>query len=236
MPDSVVFASAEPVGARPVVPVGTGLWRAGCSFLIGALPSAQLVARCAVGVDLRTAHPESVSATGAYRAAGLMPFLTVAALDVAKGYAATRLAGRGRRTIALHAALVVAGHNWSPFLRGSGGRGILPATGALLCTDWKGAALILGGPTLGYACRESGLGAFASQLLLLSDTLLTRKRRAALPYVAAVLAPIWAKRILGNAWEVRAELPLARYLERLLYDRDGSTSKGSDPSSASAAR
>lgn len=226
MPDSVVSERAEPVGARAVVPVGAGLWRAGCSFFIGALPSAQLVARCAAGVDLRTAHPECVSATGAYRAAGLVPFLAVAALDMAKGYAATRLAGRGRHTAALHAALVVAGHNWSPFLRGSGGRGIMPATGALLCTDWKGAALILGGPTLGYACRESGLGSFASQLLLLSDTLLTRERRAALPSVAAVLAPIWAKRILGNEWEVRAGLPLTRYLERLLYDRDGSTSKG----------
>ncbi|MER5469898.1 glycerol-3-phosphate acyltransferase [Streptomyces sp. NPDC002935] len=215
MADTVVFGAGPRVAA-----VGEGLWGAGCSFLIGALPSAHLVAKCAAGVDLRTAHPESVSATGAYRAAGLAPFLVVAVLDVAKGYVAIRLAGRSRRAVAVHTALVVAGHNWSPFLRGAGGRGITPATGALLCTDWKGAAVVLGGPTLGYVCQETGLGAFASQLLLLSVALLSPKRRASLPSVAAVLAPIWAKRILGNGLEVRANLPVARYLERLLYDRD----------------
>lgn len=215
MADTVVFG-----GATQVAVIGDGLWRAGCSFLIGALPSAHLVVKCATGVELRAAHPESVSATGAYRAAGLAPFLIVSALDVTKGYVATRLAGPRRPALALHAALVVAGHNWSPFLAGAGGRGIAPATGALLCTDWKGAAVILGGPTLGYVCRESGLGAFASQLLLLSVVLLSRKRRAALPSVAAVLAPMWAKRILGNELEVHPNLPVARYVARLLYDRD----------------
>jgi glycerol-3-phosphate acyltransferase PlsY len=213
--DTVVFG-----GPTRVAGIGEGLWRVGCSFLIGALPSAHLVAKCASGVDLRAVHPESVSATGAYRAAGLAPFLIVSALDVAKGYVAIRLAGRGRRSPALHAALVVAGHNWSPFLQGAGGRGITPAIGALLCTDWKGAVVILSGPGLGYACRETGLGSFASQLLLLSVALVSRKRRSALPSVAAVLVPIWAKRILGNELEVHADLPVARYVERLLYDRD----------------
>jgi acyl phosphate:glycerol-3-phosphate acyltransferase len=213
--DTVAFG-----GATRVAAIGEGLWRAGCSFLIGALPSAHLVAKCTTGVDLRAAHPECVSATGAYRAAGLAPFLIVSALDVTKGYFAARLAGPSQPALALHGALVVAGHNWSPFLRGAGGRGITPATGALLCSDWKGAALILGGPTLGYMCRESGLGAFASQALLLSVAVLSRERRAALPSVAAVLAPMWVKRIVGNELEVHANLPLARYVERLLFDRD----------------
>ncbi|MDH6629910.1 glycerol-3-phosphate acyltransferase PlsY [Streptomyces sp. LBL] len=215
MADSVVFGSTTRVG-----PLGEGLWRAGCSFLIGALPSAHLVAKYTLGVDLRAAHPESVSATGTYRAAGLAPFLIVSALDVAKGYVATRLAGRSRRSLALHAALVVAGHNWSPFLRGAGGRGITPATGALLCTHWKGAVVVLGGPALGYVCRETGLGAFASQFLLLSVASLSRERRTALPSVAAVLVPMWAKRILGNELEIHPNVPVARYVERLLYDRD----------------
>jgi acyl phosphate:glycerol-3-phosphate acyltransferase len=214
--DTVVFGRTT----RVAVLGESFLWRAGCSFLIGALPSAHLVAKYASGVDLRAAHPESVSATGAYRAAGLTPFLIVSALDVAKGYVAAKLAGRGRCSLALHAALVVAGHNWSPFLRGTGGRGITPATGALLCTDWKKAMVMLGGPALGYVCRETGLGSFASQFLLLSVASISPEHRAALPSVAAVLVPMWAKRILGNELEVHGNVPVARYVERLLYDRD----------------
>ncbi|WP_405976449.1 glycerol-3-phosphate acyltransferase [Streptomyces sp. NBC_00988] len=215
MTDTVIFG-----GTTRVAVIGSGLRRAGCSFLIGALPSAQLAAKFVSGIDLRAVHPESVSATGAYRAAGLAPFVIVSTLDVAKGYVATRLAGPGQRSLALHAALVVAGHNWSPFLQGAGGRGITPTIGVLLGSDWRGAVLILGGPAFGYLCRETGLGAFASQLLLLSAALLSRERRAALPSTVAVLVPMWAKRILGNELEVHADLPLARYVERLVYDRD----------------
>jgi acyl phosphate:glycerol-3-phosphate acyltransferase len=196
------------------------LCRMACSLLIGAIPFAQLVAKRAGGVDLRTAHPESVSATGVYRAAGLAPFLVVSALDVAKGYVAVRLAGRERRALAWHAGLAVAGHNWSPFMRGVGGRGITPAAGALVRIDRWGAVLLLGGPTIGYACRATGLGSFVSQLLLL----LCRRRCGVLPLIA-VLIPIWTKRILGNDLEVRGGLPVARVLERLLYDRDRATTR-----------
>jgi glycerol-3-phosphate acyltransferase PlsY len=200
--------------------VGTEVYKAGRSFLIGAIPFAHIVAKRAGGVDLRTTHPESVSATGVYRAAGLAPFLVASALDVAKGYVAVKLAGRDRPTLALHAGLVVTGHNWSPFMRGAGGRGITPATGALLGINRRSATVILGGPIIGYVCRATGLGSFVSQLLLLSVALLSRERAGALPLVA-VLIPMWTKRILGNDLEVRGSLPLARYLERLVYDRDG---------------
>ncbi|MFK4225961.1 glycerol-3-phosphate acyltransferase [Streptomyces sp. NPDC019890] len=201
---------------------GKELCRAGGSFLIGAIPFAHIVAKCAGGVDLRTTNPESVSATGVYRASGLAPFLIASALDVAKGYVAIKLAGQDRPAIALHAGLVVAGHNWSPFMGGVGGRGITPATGALLGINRQGATVILSGPAIGYVCRETGLGSFVSQLLLLPVALHSRERSGVLPLVA-VLIPMWTKRILGNDLEVRRSLPMGRYVERLLYDRDRST-------------
>jgi glycerol-3-phosphate acyltransferase PlsY len=189
----------------------------GRSFLIGAIPFAQLVAGRAGGVDLRVVHPESVSATGVFRATGFAPFLVASALDVAKGYLAVRVAGRERA--AVHAGLVVAGHNWSPFMRGFGGRGITPATGALLGVHRWGAAVVLAGPVVGYACRASGFGSFVSQLLLLPMAVFSRGRGRAWSLVF-VLVPIWIKRMVGNRLEVGGRVPVARYLERLVYDRD----------------
>ena len=200
-----------------------------CSFLIGAIPFAQLVTKRAGGVDLSVAHPESVSATGVFRATGPVPFLVVSALDLTKGYVAVRLADRDRPTLALHAGLVVAGHNWSPFLRGLGGRGIIPATGALLGVHRWGATVVLAGPVVGYVCRESGLGAFVSQCLLLPMAVFSRGRGRAWALVSVVV-PIWLKRMLGNRLERR--VPVARYLERLMYDRDQPSMPTSEPTKA----
>jgi len=201
------------------VTIDTELRRAGCAFLIGALPFAQIIAKRAGRVDLRVAHPESVSATGVYRVAGLAPFVVVAALDVVKGYAAVKLTGGNGPTLSLRAALVVVGHNWSPFARGAGGRGITPATGVLLAGGRWAAPIMLGGPVIGYLCGSSALGSFLSQLLLPFGALVLGKREH-VALVTAVVLPIWAKRIAGNYLQLGVGVPLSDYLDRLLYDRD----------------
>jgi hypothetical protein len=66
------------------------------------------------------------------------------------------------------------------------------------------------------------LGSFVSQLLLLPVALLLRERGGVLP-VVAVLIPMWIKRVLGNDLEVHRGVPMARYVERLVYDRDRAT-------------
>ena len=60
----------------------------------------------------------------------------------------------------------MAGHNWSPFLRGAGGRGISPATGALLVTAPAGAAVLLGGMAFGRLAHQTALGSFVADLAL----------------------------------------------------------------------
>src|SRR5437660_880085 len=79
-------------------------------------------------------------------AAGFRVLAVAGVLDVAKGAVGPLLAGRDRPALAAAAAAAgVAGHNWSPFLRGAGGRGISPAIGALLAGAPVGAAVLLGG-------------------------------------------------------------------------------------------
>jgi glycerol-3-phosphate acyltransferase PlsY len=138
-------------------------------------------------------------------------------LDVAKGTIGPLLAGAQQRpTLATIAgAVAVTGHNWSPFLRGAGGRGISPAMGALLVVAPEGAAVLLAGVAAGRALGETALGALAAYAALVPTLARTRGHAGGVT-AAAVLAPIVVKRLVGNR---RATAP-STYVWRLLLDRD----------------
>jgi acyl phosphate:glycerol-3-phosphate acyltransferase len=187
------------------------------SYLVGAVPWSQLFARSR-GVDLRALDHGTVSGTGLYRVAGFAPLAVAGSLDVAKGAVGPLLAGAGRAgDAAASAAAAVAGHNWSIFLRGAGGRGISPALGALTARAPVGAGVILGGLVTGRLTRQTGLGCFVSYLALVPVTRRVHGPGAA-TLAAAVLVPLLAKRVAGNrspaTWDVRT------ILNRLVLDRD----------------
>jgi glycerol-3-phosphate acyltransferase PlsY len=111
----------------------------------------------------------------------------------------------------------VVGHNWSPFLRGAGGRGVAPALGALLVQAWPGAVLLLGGLVVGKALRQTGLGGFVAEVLL-TPVLAVLEGAAGALAGAAVVVPMLVKRIAGNGRPTRKDA--RTYLTRLLYDRE----------------
>lgn len=191
----------------------------GGSFLIGAIPFSNIVARASAGVDLRDTGTGTVSAVGVYRLAGGAPFAVACLLDMSKGAAAVLLAGRRNpMAAALAAGLTVASHNWSFFLRGAGGRGVLPAMGALLVTVPSGGAVLAGGLGAGRLARNTALGCFAGQLALV-PVLATRKGKNGAVLGAAVVLPMIAKRLLGNSPPLARTRPRV-YLSRALYDCD----------------
>src|SRR5438067_2391695 len=139
----------------------------GVAYLAGAIPFSNLMARGARGVDLRRVGAGTVSGTSLYEVAGFVPLAVAGICDVAKGAVGPALAGPDRPELAAAAAAAgVAGHNWSPFLRGAGGRGISPALGALLVRNWPGTAVLLGGMTAGRLARETALGSFVADVAL----------------------------------------------------------------------
>jgi glycerol-3-phosphate acyltransferase PlsY len=113
-------------------------------------------------------------------------------------------------------AATIAGHNWSPFLRGAGGRGFSPALGTLLVLAPEGAAVLLAGVAVGrLVAGDSAIGALAAYIAL--PFVLRRTRGSAgTTIAAAVLAPMLAKRLAGN----RPPGAASGYLWRLLFDRD----------------
>lgn len=103
-----------------------------CGYLVGAVSPAALLARSR-HIDLRALGSGNPGATNVGRVLGVRWGVTVALLDVVKGFlpaAAFGLAGEGLGLVAGAAAVV--GHVSSPFLRGRGGKGVATAFGAIL--------------------------------------------------------------------------------------------------------
>ena len=188
------------------------------AFLAGSVPCSNIAARLTRGVDLRAVGTGTVSGSSLYRVAGFPALALAGIVDVGKGALGPALAGSGRPALAAFAgAAAVAGHNWSPFLRGAGGRGIAPALGALLVQAWPGAVFLLVGLILGKAVGQTGLGGFGAEVLLAPFLFVVAGPEAALAGLAVAL-PMLVKRVAGNG---RPEEPgVSAYMTRLLYDRE----------------
>jgi glycerol-3-phosphate acyltransferase PlsY len=188
------------------------------AFVVGAIPFSNLVATRTRGVDLRSTGTGTVSGTALYRVAGFRWLVVSGILDVAKGTVGPLLAGTGRPVLAaLAGGVAVAGHNWSPFLRGHGGRGVGPAVGALLVNAWPGVVVLLGCMVVARAFRETGFGGFVGEVLLAPVLAVTNGPLGALAG-GAVGVPMLVKRIVGN--ERPTEPGWRVYGHRLLLDHD----------------
>ena len=202
--------SCEPGGSFPAPGV------LAVSFLAGAVPFSFFAARALRHVDLRDRGNGTVSATGVWQVAGFGPLMVTGLLDVAKGTVGPVLAGRRRPTLAaLACGAAVAGHNWSPFLRGAGGRGLSVAIGGLAATQPTGAVVLVAGLGLGKLAGQTGFGCLTADVVLVPLLRRTGGRQGAAA-AWAVLIPMLAKRLAGNGPARSADT----YLARLLFDRD----------------
>ncbi len=105
------------------------------AFLMGAVPWAYIWSRVMAGVDIRMVGDGNVGARNTFKQIGRRSGLVVGVLDFAKGTAVVLLArqlGLGEVWALAAGMAVVAGHDWSPFLRFRGGQGFAPTGGVLL--------------------------------------------------------------------------------------------------------
>ncbi|HEX6311295.1 MAG TPA: glycerol-3-phosphate acyltransferase, partial [Acidimicrobiia bacterium] len=187
------------------------------AFLAGSIPFSNIAARRTRGVDLREVGTGTVSGTSLYRVAGFVPLAVAGVFDVAKGAVGPLLAGDRPMLAAVAGGVAVAGHNWSPFLRGAGGRGVAPTLGALLVNAWPGAVLLLICMIVGKALGETGAGTFVG-ILALVPVLAALYGGAGAAAAGSVAVPMLVKRAIGNAPPSGARLPA--YLTRVVFDRD----------------
>ena len=192
-----------------------------CAFVAGSIPFSNVVARFTKGVDLRDTAYGTVSGTSVYRVAGFWALVVSGILDVAKGALGPLLAGDDAVLAAVAGGVAVIGHNWSPFLRGKGGRGIAPALGALLVIAWPGVIVLLGSLVLGKAIGETGLGGFVGEVALVPLLALTDIDVLEHSRVPRSRSRCWPKRVLANG--PPGEPGIEPYVRRLLFDRDVGT-------------
>jgi glycerol-3-phosphate acyltransferase PlsY len=111
----------------------------------------------------------------------------------------------------------VAGHNWSPYLRFAGGRGVAPALGGLAVQAPAGSLLLLAGLASGRLGGETAAGCLGAYLVMVPLLDRVGGRRQALAG-ASVVAPMIVKRLAGNAPPARSGWQ--PWVWRLLVDRD----------------
>jgi glycerol-3-phosphate acyltransferase PlsY len=118
-------------GALPlVVAVALG-------YLLGAIPSGLLIGRWLRGVDIRQSGSGRTGATNAMRSLGARGFALTFVADAGKAAIAVLIAraigGDGSLVAeSLAAIAAIVGHNWSLFLKGSGGKGVATSAGVFL--------------------------------------------------------------------------------------------------------
>lgn len=113
------------------------------AYLIGSIPTAYIFGRIFRGIDIREFGSGNVGATNVFRVIGRLPGIIVLVIDVLKGFlCVTYIAS----FFLLHAATVqrpelyrvfvgmavIAGHNWTIFLRFKGGKGVATSAGVVI--------------------------------------------------------------------------------------------------------
>lgn len=104
------------------------------AFVLGSVPTSYIVVHLLTGRDIRTMGNGNPGTMNVWEHVGLWPALFVAFGDIGKGMAAVGiayLAGLHDGEAVLAALVVVAGHDFSIFLRFRGGNGTAAAVGGL---------------------------------------------------------------------------------------------------------
>ncbi len=105
------------------------------SYLIGAFPTSYLIGRW-YGVDLRKEGSGNLGGTNVYRVLGILPALTVLAIDLLKGFAPVWFFpawdGRAEAWDLAYGFAAIIGHVWPVYTRFRGGKGVATAAGTLL--------------------------------------------------------------------------------------------------------
>lgn len=211
------------------------------AYLFGAIPTAYLAVRVRRGEDIRRIGSGNVGGANAIQAMGRTAGLIVMAFDVfVKGPLPVIIAGsvldygKGVEVVGGCAALI--GHNWSVFLRFSGGRGLGTGSGVMFAMAWP-IWFIFAGIGLIYwiITRNSPVGWMIALVLL---PFIVVGFGLAQEYVmyATLFAVISAiKRLASNPGDRRASLEISHeqsggkpetasrlhiYWNRLIYDRD----------------
>jgi glycerol-3-phosphate acyltransferase PlsY len=197
-------------------------------YLWGGIPAAYLVARYQLGIDIRSYGTGNVGASNVITHVGKKIGFALGLFDgFVKGtgpVVAVALLHGSDWAMVVTGLAAIAGHNWSPYIRFSGGRGVNTTGGVflgfLLFPEFL-MIIVIAGFWGGLVRKNSAMWLLLTMLVTPAMAIfLDRPTETVIMTVAALILSI-AKRLVGN-WQRPTEgEPLSRVLfYRLLFDRD----------------
>lgn len=200
----------------------------GGSYLVGSIPSAFLLVRHLKGIDIRNYGSGNAGATNVMVHAGWWTGLLLGTFDsLVKGALPVVVAKLFDQSLGVQAAaglVAVAGHNWSPFLRFTGGRGVATAVGVLIGFLLWQEFLILTvaiGLIGRLVYKDTGFWTLVAMVALPALTLIFDRPLEIVLTSVVIGLMLMVKRLIAN-FEPRTStlsMPLVLFY-RLLWDRD----------------
>jgi len=199
------------------------------SYMWGGIPSGYLVARYVKGIDIRQYGSGNVGASNVSTHVGTWIALLLGTFD-------TLIKGTLPITIAIQTSQPewtqvavglssIAGHNWSPYLRFTGGRGVSTSIGIMLgLFMWKEllAGVFMIGILGGIITKETALWTLIASIVIPPIAHLLGQPIEVV-YTSIGIAILLVLKRLGSNWEhpLKQDRNLAKVLSyRLLWDRD----------------
>lgn len=189
------------------------------AYLIGSIPSAQLLARLK-GVDLRSVGSGNIGAGNLSHSVGMHWGLAAAVFDGLKGLFPVLFArfvlDMGLAASGMAGLAAVAGHCWSIYLRGRSGRGLATSAGLLVALDPVLIVWVGGWSLAGWRIGSGFAGFLGWGLLPLLAMALGRPSPETL-FLVLLSATLMLRRAQGNPGDPEGA---SNVLRRLIYDRD----------------
>ena len=198
------------------------------AYLWGAIPTAYLVSRYRKGIDIRRYGSGNVGAANVMTHVGMREGWLLGTFDcLAKGTLPVAMANLLDQSYAVQAGTglaVIAGHNWSLYIRFTGGRGVATAVGVVLGAFMWPEFLILTAVLGGFGqliFRETGMWTFISMLLLPVLAFVFDRPPEIMYMTLGIDGLLILKRLTANWQPLSSEYPLIVVMGcRILWDRD----------------
>jgi glycerol-3-phosphate acyltransferase PlsY len=192
------------------------------AYAVGSIPVAYLAGRWR-GVDLREAGSGNVGASNVWQTVSRAMVVPVGLAQIGQGAAAVLLAhswGRGDGVQAACAVAAVLAHDWNPWLRLSGGRGIGQSIGAVGVLSPPALLVFIAISVGGVAARVIPQAVALALIATPFIAAATGERPAVVAACAALAVIALAKRLLANGPPDGALPRPEVWWNRLLLDRD----------------
>ena len=195
------------------------------AYLLGSVPTAYIAGKLIGGIDVRKHGSGSVSGSNVWASVARWAVVPVGIADILKGLIPVLIAQLAEFSVAAQGIVglaAIAGHNWSIFLRFTGGRGITTMMGVLvLLARWELLVFVVVWLLCLAILRNTPVGALLAGVSLPFASLGFGEPLALTLCLMGMVLLMMIKRLIAN-WNLTPLVAEWKQvaLYRILFDRD----------------